>query len=63
MMIPALGCGVAGFPLEKGAEIIGETIAEFEAETLEEVVFIAYSNGEYEAVERVTEPYRHEGVG
>ncbi|MCU4750528.1 macro domain-containing protein [Halobacteria archaeon AArc-curdl1] len=50
LVIPALGCGVAGFSLERGAEIIGETIGEYEPSTLEEVRFIAYSDDEYETV-------------
>jgi O-acetyl-ADP-ribose deacetylase (regulator of RNase III) len=51
--IPALGCGVAGFDLEEGARIIAETISTYEPETLSGVRFIAYSDDEYETVQRV----------
>ncbi|MEF8915414.1 macro domain-containing protein [Natronomonas sp.] len=53
LVIPALGCGVAGFDIEEGARIIAETIAEYDPETLSDVRFIAYSDDEYETVERV----------
>jgi O-acetyl-ADP-ribose deacetylase (regulator of RNase III) len=58
LVIPALGCGVAGFDLARGAEIIGETIAGFEPESLSSVRFIAYSDSEFETVAAATEPYR-----
>jgi O-acetyl-ADP-ribose deacetylase (regulator of RNase III) len=54
LVIPALGCGVAGFDIEEGAEIIGEAIAGFEPDSLSEVRFIAYSDREYEAVRDAT---------
>ncbi|WP_336133328.1 macro domain-containing protein [Natronomonas amylolytica] len=54
LVIPALGCGVAGFDIEEGARIIAETIAAYDPETLSDVRFIAYSDDEYETVERVT---------
>ncbi|SHG81693.1 macro domain-containing protein [Halobaculum gomorrense] len=50
LVIPALGCGVAGFDLRDGAEVIGEEIRAFEPESLRDVRFIAYSESEYEAV-------------
>lgn len=58
LVIPALGCGVAGFPLAEGAEIIGSTIADFQPEGLQNVRFIAYSDAEFETVADATEPYR-----
>ena len=51
LVIPALGCGVAGFHLERGAQIIAETIAEYKPDSLLDVRFIAYSDGEYATVE------------
>lgn len=63
MVIPALGCGVAGFPLEKGAEIIGSTIADFEGESVETVSFIAYSETEFEPIANATEPFRNVTAG
>ena len=53
VVIPALGCGVAGFDLEEGARIICETIDDYEPDTLEDVRFIAYSDEEYETVRSV----------
>jgi len=50
LVVPALGCGVAGFGLREGARIIAETIAGYEPETLSDVHFIAYSDEEYETI-------------
>ncbi|MFB6266690.1 MAG: macro domain-containing protein [Halodesulfurarchaeum sp.] len=60
LVIPALGCGVAGFDLEDGARIIAETIQEYDPETLEDVRFIGYSEEEYETIKRVAEDVRAE---
>ena len=53
LVIPALGCGVAGFDLREGARIIVETIADFEADSLEDVSFIADSDEEFESIREV----------
>ncbi|MGQ3414090.1 macro domain-containing protein [Natrinema sp. LN54] len=59
LVIPALGCGVAGFDLATGAEIIGEEIATYEPDTLEDVRLIAYSDEEYDTIRAATgEPER-----
>ncbi|QFU83553.1 macro domain-containing protein [Natronorubrum aibiense] len=50
LVIPALGCGVAGFDLAEGAAIIGDAIREYDPEMLEDVRFIAYSDAEFETV-------------
>ncbi|OVE86270.1 macro domain-containing protein [Natronolimnobius baerhuensis] len=50
LVIPALGCGVAGFDFETGATIIAEEISDYDPETLEDVRLIAYSNEEYETI-------------
>ncbi|ELY61918.1 macro domain-containing protein [Natronolimnohabitans innermongolicus] len=55
VVLPALGCGVAGFDLEDGAAIIAEEIREYDPETLEDVRFIAYSNEEVETVRSVAD--------
>ncbi|WP_418282424.1 macro domain-containing protein [Halorubrum sp. DTA98] len=55
LVIPALGCGVAGFDLREGARIIAETIDAFEPDHLSDVRFIAYSDDEYETVRSVAE--------
>jgi O-acetyl-ADP-ribose deacetylase (regulator of RNase III) len=57
LVVPALGCGVAGFELRAGARLIAEEIRDYEPETLRDVRFIGYSDDEYgtirEAAERV----------
>ncbi|MDZ7687162.1 MAG: macro domain-containing protein [Halobacteriales archaeon] len=50
LVIPALGCGVAGFDLREGARLIAEEIDAYEPTNLHDVRFIAYSDGEYETV-------------
>ncbi|WP_224337034.1 macro domain-containing protein [Haloprofundus halobius] len=55
LVIPALGCGVAGFPLDEGARLIAEEIRAFEPRSLRDVRFIAYSDEEYETVRRVAD--------
>ncbi|MFB6300157.1 MAG: macro domain-containing protein [Halobacteriales archaeon] len=47
LVIPALGCGVAGFDLEEGARIIADTIDAYEPDTLDDVRFIGYSDEEF----------------
>lgn len=46
LVIPALGCGVAGFDLREGAAIICKTIHAYEPVTLSDVRFIGYSEDE-----------------
>ncbi len=55
LVIPALGCGVAGFDLRDGARIICETIDEHDPETLADVRFVAYSDEGYETVREVVD--------
>jgi len=55
LVIPALGCGVAGFDLEEGARIICEILHGHESASLSDVRFIAYSDEEYETVRAVAE--------
>ena len=58
LVIPALGCGVAGFSLEEGARIIAEVIHNYEPESLSDVRFIAYADGEYETIRGVAASVR-----
>ena len=53
LVLPALGCGVAGFDLEVGASIIAEVIGAYEPEILSDVRFIAYSDEEFETIRAV----------
>ncbi|ELY57960.1 Appr-1-p processing domain-containing protein [Natronococcus amylolyticus DSM 10524] len=54
LVLPALGCGVAGFDLEDGAGVIGEEIGGYDPDSLEEVRLIAYSDEEYDAIRAAT---------
>ncbi|MXR22010.1 macro domain-containing protein [Halobacterium bonnevillei] len=58
VVLPALGCGVAGFDLAEGARIICEEILDFDPDHLEDVRFIAYSDDEYETVVLVADDVR-----
>jgi O-acetyl-ADP-ribose deacetylase (regulator of RNase III) len=50
LVIPALGCGVAGFDLREGARLIAEEIDAYEPTNLGDVRFIAYADDEYETL-------------
>lgn len=63
LVIPALGCGVAGFDLDRGARIIVETIRGYEPENLRDVRLIAYSDEEYGTIRRVADAVRDEDGG
>ncbi len=54
LVIPALGCGVAGFDLAEGAGIIAEEIRAYEPESLEDVRFVAYGDEEYGTIRDAT---------
>ncbi len=58
LVLPALGCGVAGFPLEDGARAICEEILAYEPASLSDVRFVAYAEDEYETVSRVADEVR-----
>jgi O-acetyl-ADP-ribose deacetylase (regulator of RNase III) len=53
LVIPALGCGVAGFPLAEGARLICAELAAHDADSLADVRFIAYSREEFETIRSV----------
>ena len=50
LVLPALGCGVAGFDLAGGVALIAEEIDDFEPAALEEVRLIAYDDDEYATI-------------
>jgi O-acetyl-ADP-ribose deacetylase (regulator of RNase III) len=58
VVIPALGCGVAGFDLESGAHVIAEEIQAVESATLRDVSLIAYAEDEYETILAATQRFR-----
>ena len=55
LVLPALGCGVAGFDLREGARIICEEINEFEPGSLDDVRFVADADDEHETVRAVAD--------
>ncbi len=50
VVIPALGCGIAGFDLRDGAGIICETIDDYGPSVLKFVRIIAYDDEEFETI-------------
>lgn len=58
VVVPALGCGVAGFALREGVCIIAEEIARFEPDSLSDVSLIAYSDEEYGTMRTVADEVR-----
>jgi O-acetyl-ADP-ribose deacetylase (regulator of RNase III) len=58
LVIPALGCGVAGFDLAEGGRIICEEIHDYEPSSLADVRFIGYSDAEVETLRRVADAVR-----
>ena len=58
LVIPALGCGVAGFDLREGARLICETIHEYDPQSLASVRFIAYADEEFETIREVASRVR-----
>ena len=60
LVVPALGCGVAGFDLREGARIIAEEIHAYEPRNLEDVRFVAYDDEEFRTIEKTVESVRSE---
>jgi O-acetyl-ADP-ribose deacetylase (regulator of RNase III) len=58
LVVPALGCGVAGFDLAAGAGIVGEELQAFRPEHLADVRFIAYGDDAYDTVTAATQRLR-----
>ncbi|MDS0258412.1 macro domain-containing protein [Haloarcula sp. S1CR25-12] len=53
LVVPALGCGIAGFDFEAGVRIICEEIDAFEPDSLADVSLIAYDDDEFERMRDV----------
>ena len=58
LVIPALGCGVAGFEIREGARIICSVVDGYEPGTLSDVRLIAYSEEGYGTIREVAEDAR-----
>jgi len=59
LVMPALGCGVAGFDVEEGADIIFAEIEDFDPETLRDVRVIGYTSHEHDQLRAVAERRGH----
>lgn len=57
MVMPALGCGVAGFELEEGGRIICEEVDGYEPTSLEDVSLIAYGDTAFDTWREVAEDF------
>lgn len=53
VVLPALGCGIAGFDFEDGVRLICEEIHRFDPDSLSELRLIAYDAEEFAAIERI----------
>lgn len=53
--IPALGCGVAGFPLEEGLRLILTVIKDYRPRNLETCRLVLYTSQEYETGMRIAQ--------
>jgi len=51
VVLPMLGCGVAGFDLAEGARLLCEEVRDYEPSSLDDVRLIGYSDEEYETIQ------------
>jgi O-acetyl-ADP-ribose deacetylase (regulator of RNase III) len=58
VVLPALGCGIAGFDFETGVRIFCEEIDAFEPDSLSDVQLIAYDDDEFERMRRIATEVR-----
>lgn len=52
--LPAVGCGIAGVDLEKGAPVIADELRSFDPENVRHVEFVAYTPDEYDTIKNST---------
>ncbi|MFB6172172.1 MAG: macro domain-containing protein [Haloarculaceae archaeon] len=48
LVTPAVGCGIAGFDVEEGVQIIASEVESFDAASLSSVSLIAYTSAEHD---------------
>jgi O-acetyl-ADP-ribose deacetylase (regulator of RNase III) len=60
LVLPALGCGVAGFELREGARIICEVVADYEPESLADVQIIGYDGSEVATIREAAAAVRED---
>ena len=58
IVLPALGCGIAGVDLDEGAYYIFEEIRDFEPATLTDVRVIGYRDESFQTMQRIAEEVR-----
>jgi len=58
LVLPALGCGIAGFDFEDGVRIICEEISGFQPDSLTDVRLIAYSDDDFTKIQRIAADVR-----
>jgi len=58
MVLPALGCGIAGVDLDEGAYYIFEEILDFESDTLTDVRVIGYRDEAFQTMQRIANEVR-----
>jgi O-acetyl-ADP-ribose deacetylase (regulator of RNase III) len=58
MVLPALGCGIAGVGLDEGAYYIFEEILDFDPETLSDVRVIGYRDESFQTMRRIADEVR-----
>lgn len=57
LTLPAIGCGVAGFDLREGFEIICDVISGYDPESLSDVRLIAYGDDAFEVLQEIADEY------
>jgi O-acetyl-ADP-ribose deacetylase (regulator of RNase III) len=60
IVLPALGCGIAGVALEDGAYYIFQEIQDFEPMSLTDVQIIGYGDESYQTLRRIADEVRDE---
>ena len=58
LVLPAIGCGIAGFDFEEGIGIICAVIDEYQPDSLTDVRLIAYSDDDFEEMQRIATAVR-----
>ena len=58
LVLPAIGCGIAGFDFEEGVRIICNVLDEYEPDSLTDVRLIAYSDDDFRKLQRIAADVR-----
>jgi O-acetyl-ADP-ribose deacetylase (regulator of RNase III) len=53
VVLPAIGCGIAGFPFAQGVEVIHTQITEYSPSSIEEIRLIGYTDEEYQVMREI----------